>query len=192
MGFTPRGDSLIVTKGGGDANEIFVFAVDEEGIPDAAPTITPSAGLVPFGFIFDWRGHLLVAEAGSGAVSSYAIMEDNTLDVIDASVPNDNNATCWIVGTWFGTIITSNTASDNLSTYRVKVADGSLLIKDKVAATGNKPIDMATTASGRYLYALNAADGTVSAFRIFPRGRLRHLGTVAGLPELYAQGIAAR
>ncbi len=192
VGFSPHGNRLIVTKGGADANEILVFGVDEEGLPDALPTISPSAGLVPFGFIFDRRGHLLVAEAGSGAVSSYDIQEDNTLDVINASVANGNVATCWIAGTWFGTVFTANTGSDNISMYEVSPKNGSLQLPDAVAAFGNKPIDIATTDSGRYLYALNAFDGTVGAFRILFNGKIYDLGAVPGLPLQYAQGIAVR
>jgi len=192
VGFNPRGDALVVTKGGGDADEILVFAVDEEGLPDALPTISPSAGIVPFGFIFDWRGHLLVAEAGSRAVSSYALLEDNTLEVIDASVSNGNAATCWIAGTWFGGVFTANTGGDNISAYKVRLDDGSLRLLEADAAAGDKPVDMAATRSGRYLYVLNANNGTVGAFRVFFDGQLRDLGAVEGLPPLYAQGIAVR
>jgi len=193
VGFNPRGDALVVTQGApGGENAILVFGVDEDGIPDAAPTVTPSSGIVPFGFIFDWRGHLLVSEAGSGAVSSYEVQDDNSLDVIDASVPNGNSATCWIAGTWFGGVFTANTGSDNISSYRVNIGDGQLRLLDANAASGNKPIDLATTTSGRYLYVLNAGDGTVGAFRISPYGGLRDLGAVEGLPLLFAQGIVVR
>jgi 6-phosphogluconolactonase len=193
VGFNPSGDALVVTQGEpAGENVILVFAVDEEGLPGAAPTVSPSVGVVPFGFIFDWLGHLLVSEAGSGAVSTYSIEDDGTLAVINGSVPNGNRATCWIAGTWFGAVFTANTASDNISSYKVHFGSGHIRLKDADAASGNKPIDMATTADGRFLYVLNAADGTVGAFRISPYGFLKDLGTVAGLPLLYAQGIAAR
>jgi 6-phosphogluconolactonase (cycloisomerase 2 family) len=107
-------------------------------------------------------------------------------------VPNGNNATCWIAGTWFGEVFTANTASDNISGYKVNFGSGQLRLKDADAASGNKPIDMAATADGRFLYTLNAADGTVGAFRISPYGFLRSLGTATGLPLLFAQGIAVR
>ena len=193
VGFDRRGDALVVTQGapGGD-NAIFVFGVDEDGIPDAAPVITPSEGIVPFAFIFDVRNHLLVAEAGSGAVSSYKVKRGNSLKVIDASVPNGNSATCWIAGTWFGAVFTANTGSDNISSYKVRPGSGRLFLQDANAAAGNKPIDMAATTGGQYLYVLNAGDGTVGAFRILPYGGLDDLGAVAGLPLLYAQGIAVR
>lgn len=193
VGFNPRGDTLVVTRGEPTGeNLILVFAVDEDGLPGPAPAVSPSVGVVPFGFIFDWRGHLLVSEAGSGAVSSYAIQDDGTLDVISGSVPNGNRATCWIARTWFGAVFTANTASDNISSYRVNFGSGNVLLKDADAASGNKPIDMATTPDGRYLYALNAADGTVEAYRISLFGFLTDLGNTAGLPLVFAQGIAVR
>jgi DNA-binding beta-propeller fold protein YncE len=148
--------------------------------------------MVPFGFVFDWLGHLLVSEAGSGAVSSYAIQDDNTLKTISASVKNGNAATCWIARTWYGAVFTSNTGSDNLSAYRDNVFNGSVHLLNHEVASGNKPIDMAIPIRGQNLYVLNAGDGTVSAFRIFPNGALRLLGTVGGLPPLYAQGIAVK
>jgi 6-phosphogluconolactonase (cycloisomerase 2 family) len=192
VGFGPNGDTLVVTKGGADGNLIFVFGIDEEGLPDTEPTITESAGMVPFGFVFDWLGHLLVSEAGSGAVSSYAIQDDNTLKTISASVKNGNAATCWIARTWYGAVFTSNTGSDNLSAYRDNVFNGSVHLLNHEVASGNKPIDMAIPIRGQNLYVLNAGDGTVSAFRILPNGALRLLGKVGGLPPLYAQGIAVK
>jgi 6-phosphogluconolactonase len=192
VGFTPHGDALLVTKGGGDAEQILVFGVDEDGKADENPTINDSNGIVPFGFIFDRRGHLLVAEAGSQAVSTYELLDDNTLSVISPSVSNDNAATCWIVRTWFGAVFTANTGADNISTYKVRAGDGSIDYTFIDTDAGDGPIDMATTFDGRFLYVINANDGTVGAFRIGPRGRLWDLGSTGGLPVNYAQGIAAR
>ena len=190
VGFSPHGDALIVTQGA-PSGQLLVFGVDEEGVPDDQPTVTPSAGNVPFSFIFDRRGHLLVTEAGSGAVSSYDLQEDNTLEIVNATVENGNIATCWIAGTWFGIAVTANTGSDNLSTYRVRFGSGELSLLKAIAASGNKPIDMAISANGLYLYVLNAGDGSVGAYRIFPNGSLKYIDSVPGLPPIFAQGIAA-
>ncbi|MEJ2154124.1 MAG: beta-propeller fold lactonase family protein [Desulfobacteraceae bacterium] len=191
VGFNPRGDALVITKGGAE-NEILVFGVDEEGIPDAAPTISPSAGVNPFGFAFDWRGRLLVSEAGSRAVSSYALLEDNSLEVISASVSNGNAATCWLANTWFGSVFTANTGGNTLSSYRVRPANGSLRLLEADAGQGDLPTDLSVTRSGRYLYVINSNNGTVGAFRVSFNGQLEDLGAVAGLPPLQAQGIAVR
>jgi 6-phosphogluconolactonase (cycloisomerase 2 family) len=192
VGFSPRGNALVITKGGADANEILVFGVNEDGMPDAAPVISPSAGAVPFGFTFDFRGHLIVTEAGSRAVSSYALQEDKTLEVITASLSNGNAATCWVANTWFGSIFTANTGGGNFSAYRIRPADGSLRLVDADAASGDAPTDLAISRSGRYLYAINSSSGTVGAFRIAFNGQLEDLGAVEGIPPLQAQGIAVR
>jgi 6-phosphogluconolactonase len=192
VGFSPRGNALVISKGGADANELLVFGMDEDGLPDAAPVVSPSAGAVPFGFTFDWRGHLIVTEAGSRAVSSYELLEDNSLEVITASLSNGNAATCWIANTWFGSAFTANTGGNNFSSYRIRAADGSLRLVDDDAASGDLPTDLAITRSGRYLYAINANSGTVGAFRIRFNGQLEDLGAVEGLPPLQAQGIAVR
>jgi len=43
--------------------------------------------------------HFWVSEAGSGAVSSYALRENTILKILDASVSNGSRAACWIAGT---------------------------------------------------------------------------------------------
>ena len=193
VGFNPRGDALVISQGdGAGVNAINVFGIDEDGYADDAATVSSSSGVVPLGFIFDWRGHLLVSEAGSGAVSSYAIQDDLTLAIISASVPNGNLATCWIAGTWWGGVFTSNTGSDNISIYKAKAGTGKVQLKDADAASGDKPIDMATTRDGRFLYVLNAGNGTVGAFRISPFGGIKNIGEVGGLPPVFGQGIAVR
>jgi 6-phosphogluconolactonase len=192
VSFTPYGNALVITKGGADANEILVFGVDEDGMPDAAPVISPSAGVNPFGFAFDFRGHLIVTEAGSRSLSSYALQEDHSLEVITASLSNGNAATCWVAKTWFGSFFTANTGGSNFSSYRVLPADGSLRLVDADAASGDAPTDLTISRSGRYLYAINSNSGTVGAFRISFNGRLEDLGAVEGIPPLQAQGIAVR
>ncbi|MEJ2640360.1 MAG: beta-propeller fold lactonase family protein [Desulfosarcinaceae bacterium] len=196
VGFSPHGDALVVTKGGGDADEILVFSVDEDGTIGDNPEATPSNGAVPFGFFFDWRGHLVVAEAGEQAVSTYELLDDNTLSVISPSVSNGNAATCWIAHTWFGAVFTANTGANNISAYKLWPGNGAIRLKVAEAATGFRPIDMATTVSGRFLYVLNAGDGTVpgtvGAFRILPGGKLKSIGTFGELPRLHTQGIAVR
>jgi 6-phosphogluconolactonase len=188
VGFGPRGRVLVITDRGN--NEIQVFSVTKRGTPGQEPVVSDSEGVAPFGFIFDTWGHPLVSEAGSGAVSSYRIRPDLTLNTITASEANGQNATCWIAGN-SRYAFTANTASGTLSSYRVKPWWGSLELIEAVAGTGNLPIDMATTMNGRFLYVLNAGDGTVGMFRIGHDGELMHLGDVEGLPTPYAQGIAA-
>jgi 6-phosphogluconolactonase len=79
--FSPRADLLVVTvKDGvnGVNNAIWVFPVDKENdyLPKASPFVYTTAGPVPFGFIFDSYGRLIVTDAGVGTVTSYKVKED--------------------------------------------------------------------------------------------------------------------
>jgi len=188
--FDPQGRRLVITDKANNA--ILVYEIGRHGLPDMVPTTWMSNGLVPFGVIFDERGHLLVAEAGSGAVSSYDILRSGALQVISPSVANAQKATCWIAGTRRGYVFTANTGSGTISSYKLRAGSGKLALLDAAAGTGNKPIDMAVTTNGRYLYALDPADGTVDMFEIERDGSLTSLGSVDGGLSIFAQGIAAR
>lgn len=58
----------------------------------------------------------------------------------------------------------TNTASMNITVYRVG-ADGDLKMLSQ-APTGHKPLDMAISADGSFLYAIDGVDGSISAFRV--------------------------
>jgi 6-phosphogluconolactonase len=189
VGFDPQGNNLIVTDK--EDREILVFSLESDGTPSAAPVTTQSSGLVPFGFIFDRRGHLLVSEA-SGAASSYRILPDNTLQVISASLGNGQVATCWIAGNNRGDIFTSNTGSGTVSAYKLLAGNGSLLLRDATAGAASTPIDMAITVDGRFLYALDPGAGSVHVFRIDRDGGLTDVEIAGAGLSIFANGIAAR
>lgn len=190
MGFDPRAETLVVTDKAG--NRILVYSVDRRGLPGMNPVISMSNGLVPFGFIFDRRGHLLVSEAGSGAVSSYKILRDGTLQIITPSLANGQAATCWIAANRRGNVFTANTGSQNISSYKLRAGNGKLTLFNATAGFGNRPIDMAIPVNGRFLYALDPANGGIDMFKIERNGSLTDLGTVDAGLSIFAQGIAAR
>ena len=69
---------------------------------------------------------------------------------------------------------------------------GRLELLDEVVGSreGSGPIDMTITGNGRFLYVLNASDGSVGMFRINPDGSLGSLGVVDELLDVpFAQGI---
>jgi len=190
VGFDPQGRRLVVTNRAD--NEILVYSVRRNGRLVMNPAVSVSNGLVPFGFIFDGQGYLQVAEAGSGAVSSYNILRDGTLQVISPSVVNGQAATCWIAGNESGDVFTANTGSQSISAYEHKAGKGTLALLNATAGVGNRPIDMAIPVNGRYLYALDPADGGIDMFQIERDGSLTDLGTVSVGLSIFAQGIAAR
>jgi 6-phosphogluconolactonase len=190
VAFSPAGTWLAVTDKVN--NRILIYGVGRDGLPEMKPAVSASSGTVPFGLVFDQRGHLLVVEAGANAVSSYTILPDGTLQVISPSVANGQNASCWIAGNNRGDIFTANTGSQTISAYALAAGSGEISLLDEAAGLGNRPIDMSVTSDGRFLYALDPANGGVDMFRINPDGSLTGLGVADGGLAIFAQGIAAR
>ena len=189
VGFDPQGKKLVVTDR--EDNEILVYFVGKDGRPSAEPVTSPSIGAAPFGFVFDGWWNLLVSEAGSGAVSSYDILHEGTLRVISPSVANGQTATCWIDQN-NRYAFTANTVSGTISVYKIETRNGRLTLLNAEAGSGNLPIDLGTTICGRFLYVLNAGDGTIGMFRIKSNGTLIDLGSIDAGLSIFAQGIAVR
>ncbi|HET6465052.1 MAG TPA: beta-propeller fold lactonase family protein [Nitrospiria bacterium] len=190
VGFDPEGETLVVTDKAG--SKILVYSVDEDGLPAVSPVVSASHGNTPFGFIFDQRGRLLVVEVGPNAVSSYKILKDDTLQVISGSVPNGQQAACWIAGNERGDVFTANPGSGTVSAYQLTARNGQVALLNGAAGSGNRPLDMAVADNGRFLYALDPGSGAIDMFRIKHDGSLTNLGAIDGALPLFAQGIAAR
>jgi len=190
VGFDRQGERLVVTDK--TANEILVYSVGSNGLPAMNPVTSMSNGLVPFGFIFDNWGHLLIVEAGSNAVSSYNILHNGTLQVISPSVLNGQKAACWIVGNENGYVFTANPGTSSISAYKLNAGNGKLALLNGTAGGGNTPLDLAIPVNSRFLYASDPSNGAIDMFQIEHDGSLTDLGTVAGGLSIFAQGIAAR
>jgi 6-phosphogluconolactonase len=208
VGFAPEGDQLIVTVKG--TNSIYVFRVGKDGTV-GSPTITQAPGpALPtyFGFAFDQKKHMILSEPfgsstsipamGKGAVSSFEItgLGSGKLQQISASVGDQGTAACWVAIDPTGQYAyISNNLSDSISSYSI-ASNGTLTLLAATAATGHGPNDLAVVGEGNaaFLYALDAGDGTVGAFKINLRdGSLTSLQTppVDGLPKAGAAGLAA-
>jgi 6-phosphogluconolactonase (cycloisomerase 2 family) len=185
VGFTPDGRQLLVTTKA-STSSIDVFRVGRDGRLSSTPTVNPSATPVPFAFTFDWHGRLVSGEAGASSVTTYRLGFDGTL--ADPKSQSDGQAAlCWIqrVGPYY---YVSNTASNNLSSFRLDWSGQPVLVAAVAATTNPGPIDLA--ASGGYLYAETGTNGTVDGFRVGPDGSLTPIGSVTGLPA-GIEGIAA-
>lgn len=213
VGFSPRGDKLVVTvKGVHPVHQIHVFGVNRKGLPSARPVTTTSNTTLSFGFVFVGLDKLIVAEPfgnslgpdgqgndvappvpNRGAASAYQIRGNGSLASISTSVLNAQTATCWIAATTGRRFAyTTNNVSNTISSYKLGAGGSLSLIEEVAADTGNAPVDLAISPDGRYLYNVNAADGTVSIYEINRRdGSLVPLGAVGGLPaDGSAVGIA--
>jgi len=187
VGFTPNGSKLIVTTKA-STSAIDVFDVRFDGRLSAAPVVNPSATPVPFAFTFDPADRLVAGEAGASSVTTYRLRLDGTL-VDPKSQGDGQGALCWIIGAR-GFYYVSNTATNNISAYRIDSAgQPSLLTATGIVATTNPgPIDLVS--SGDFLYAETGLNGTIDEFSIAGDGSLSALGSVTGLPA-GLEGIAA-
>jgi 6-phosphogluconolactonase len=198
IGFSPDGRFVLVTEKA--TNSIDVFRLNRHGyVVDMVQNA--SSGETPFAFDFGKRDQLFVSEVFGGgpdlgAVSSYELRWDGSLNVVDPSVPNTETAPCWLVATPGGRyVFTTNTPVDSISAYAADF-EGHLTLLDPDGRSGEpgpgtKPLDMDLSDDGRFLYTLNIGNNRISTFRVGPNGSLELLWDGPGVPA-GANGLAAR
>ena len=186
-----------------------MFKVNKDGTADDQPTISQAPGpALPgfFGFTFDNNDDLLVTElfgtaasiprGGAGALSSFAITNKGNLLAISSDVADGGTAACWIALepiTGKFAYVANNLGDFRISSYTVG-KNGTVTLLNATAATGAGPNDLAVAVEGHtsFLYVVNAATGTVGAFRINDDGSLTLITGGGGLPaNRSAQGLAA-
>lgn len=195
IAFNPQGDMLVVTEKA--TNLIDTFTVGGDGVASDATTHA-SSGQTPFGFEFTKHGTLVVSEAFGGAadasaVSSYTLSA-SSFDVISPSVPTNQTAACWLVATKNGKFAyTTNAGSDSVSSYRVNPGNSLSLLNSRAGepGAGAHPTDMALGGKSQFLYVLNPATLSISAFAVQADGSLTLLTGVGGLAAGMV-GLAAR
>jgi len=193
--FINNGKVLAITEKA--TNKITTYTVSGSGIPGAMHTLT-SVNPTPFGFAVGNQGNIFVSEAVGGApgastLSSYQISNDGSISLVDGPVGANQSAACWVVITNNGKYAyTTNTASDNLSTFNVNISTGSISVLEALSATTPAgPIDAALSNNSKFLYVLNGAGHSISVFAVANDGSLSNVQTVPGLPAS-ANGLAAK
>jgi 6-phosphogluconolactonase (cycloisomerase 2 family) len=198
VSFSEDGDLLIVTER--LTSLIDTFVLEDDGLAAGHKTFV-SAGTTPFGFAMGRKNRLFVSEAAGGApdassLSSYKLSEDGDLAVLSASAATKQSAACWAIVSKNGRYVyTSNTGSGSISGFQIG-PHGSLQLltadgRTGLTGTGSKPVDMAQSDDGRFLYNLNTGNGTITAFHVNPDGTLESLAEVGGIPT-GAAGLAGR
>jgi 6-phosphogluconolactonase len=188
--FSQDGTLLLVTETA--TNQIDVFRIRNNGTADG-PVVVSSPGAMPFGFAFAQQGRPIVAEAGTGSVSSYNITDNNTLTVMTPALRNGQLASCWISLTHNKSYAyVSNTASGTISSYRINPHGDLRLLKAVAANPGAKsaPIDSSLSNDSRFLYVLSSTQGRIMVFGV-NGSSLQSLDNINGLPKSI-QGIAAQ
>jgi 6-phosphogluconolactonase (cycloisomerase 2 family) len=171
--FSPDGDWLVISDKNIDSRgTLQLFKVGSDGQLAARPVVTISEDPAPFGFTFDRRGHLVLTEAARGAVSTYDINDDGTLQPITLSVFNGQGEPCWVDMSRNFAYVT-NTATQNITGYNV-ARNGELTLLNPsgvsgvVGGAGSGPVDVAVSGDGRFLNVLSSGTGIVQSFRINP------------------------
>jgi 6-phosphogluconolactonase (cycloisomerase 2 family) len=185
VAFTPGGSRLIVTTKA-NGNDIDVFAVHFDGRLSASPVVNSEPGTVPFAIAFDKAGHVVIANAGTNALSTFALSPDGTLALID-SVGSTQAATCWVARA-HGFLYASNAGSASISGYSAD-ADGHLTLLGQTG-TDTGTVDAAASPHGRFLYVQTGGNGIVDEFRTGAHGTLIQVGSVTVAGAVGGEGIA--
>lgn len=214
VSFNPDGNVLVVTERlandqgapgpEGDEGVINTFTRNPDGTLGQA-RVNDATGEGPFGFTFNKQGDLFTTEQsdgplgpGRGAAAGYRVNSDGSLTPGSPSVGNGGTDTCWVVITDDGryAYTTSFFADGRISSYRVMPGGGLELLE---ADAGGPDVtqgaaDISLSADSRFLYQLNAFEGTINAFRVESDGGLEFIETVraTGPSEMAARlGLAA-
>jgi len=186
VAFSPSGSQLVVTTKA-NGNDIDVFAVRPAGRLSASPVVNSEGSTVPFAITFDQAGHLVIADAGTNALSTFSLGSDGTVTPID-SVGTGQAATCWVTLAG-GTLYASNAGSANVSGY-TSSAGGQLTLLGQTT-TDPGTVDAAATPDGAFLYVQTGGNGIVDEFSVGTGGSLTSLCSVTVAGAAGGEGIAA-
>jgi len=184
--FSPDGTQLIVTTKA-NGSDIDVFGVGANGRLSASPVVNADPGAVPFAITFDPAGHLVIADAGTNALSTFSLAPDGSLTALD-TVGTGQSATCWVVPD-HGLLFASNAGSATISGY-ASGAGGALTLLGQTA-TDPGTVDAAATPGGRFLYVQTGGNGVVDEFAVSPAGTLAEVGHVTVAGAAGGEGIVA-
>jgi 6-phosphogluconolactonase (cycloisomerase 2 family) len=184
--FSPDGAQLIVTTKA-NGSDIDVFGVGANGRLSAQPVVNADPGEVPFAITFDPAGHLVIADAGTNALSTFALGPDGGLTPLD-TVGTGQSATCWVAADR-GLLFASNAGSATITGYAAGAGGGLTLLGQ--TATDPGTVDAAVTPGGRFLYVQTGANGVVDEFAVAPGGSLAEVGHVTVAGAAGGEGIVA-
>ena len=187
VAFSPDGSQLIVTTKA-NGSDIDVFGVSPFGRLSKTPVVNSEPGAVPFAVTFDQEGNLVVAEAGTNSLASFALGGNGTVTQLD-SVPTGQEATCWVAraGRHF---YVSNAASASISNFQSSEG-GQLLTFLGNTETDPGTVDAAVSGDSRYLYVQTGGAGVVDEFAIGAQGALSKIGSITVPGAVGGEGIVA-
>jgi 6-phosphogluconolactonase (cycloisomerase 2 family) len=186
VAFTPDGRQLIVTTKA-NGNDIDVFGVGFGGLLSASPVVNSEPGTVPFAISFDQAGHLVIAEAGTNALSTFAIGASGTVSLLDRA-PTGQAATCWVAPA--GAFLFASNAGSASETGFSSGSGGQLTSLGNTG-TDAGTVDASSAAGGRFLYVQTGGHGIVDEFSVAANGSLTSIGSVTVPGAVGGEGIVA-
>jgi hypothetical protein len=183
--FSPNGSQLVVTTKA-NGSDIDVFGVRFDGRL-SNPVVNPEPGAVPFAISWDGSGNLVIAEAGTNALATFALHPDNTVTPITA-VGTGAAATCWVTAV-DGFFYASNAGSGNVSNFQ-SGANGALTLLGATPTDGGT-VDATASPDGQYLYVQTGLNGIIDEFKVNANGSLSAIGSVTVANAVGGEGIAA-
>jgi 6-phosphogluconolactonase (cycloisomerase 2 family) len=178
VGFTPDGAHLIVTTK--THGTVDVFGVGDDGRLSAAPVKNAATSPVPFAFVFDHAGRLVLNFAGTSSLQTFDVNADNTITAVSSPVSDTQAALCWATDA-SGFVYTSNTGSGDVSQFRVK-GNGTVVLVNPIAASNIPGATESGAAGGQFLYVQSGTSSSVHAFSIGPGGALTRI-QIATVPD---------
>ncbi len=187
VAFSPDGSQLIVTTKA-NGSDIDVFGVSPFGRLSKTPVVNSEPGAVPFAVTFDQDGNLVVAEAGTNSLASFALGDNGTITQLDA-VPTGQEATCWVARA-DQHFYASNAASASISNIQSGEGGQQLTLTGNTA-TDPGTVDAAVSGDSRYLYVQTGGAGGVDEFAIGAQGALSKIGAITVPGAVGGEGIVA-
>jgi len=186
IGFNNQGSVLVVTEKA--ANLIDTYTVDRNGVA-TGPTSTSSNSAGPYGFAFTSNGNLVLSEAATATLSSYALSDGGSLRTLSGSIPDFGVAPCWVAVAHDGRYAyTSNAHGGTISGYAVSDSGTMSLFSSVAAKTAQPTLDLTFSGNDQFLYVLNG--NQITTFQAYPDGSLAQVYMATGLPAA-ATGLAA-
>lgn len=171
----PDGRALLISER--VANRLETVPIDRFGRL-GTPVATASSGAVPFGFAFGRRDQVVVSEAGSSTVSSYAMRPAGALATITGSLPVGQGAPCWVAVSPDGRSAYTGNASGSISGFAIAPSGALSAVSSdgRTASLTPTPRDVDFSRDGRLLYAVSPGDaatgGVVTGFLVHGDGSL--------------------
>ena len=187
VAFAPDGSKLIVTTKA-NGNDIDVFNVGLLGYLSTSPVVNAEPGTVPFAISFDRAGNLVIAEAGTNSLATFALNHDGTVTLLHSVRDRTGSNLLGRVGR----VVLLRLERRQRFRDRLPGRAGRPARPRWVTATTDAgTVDAAASSDGRFLYVQAGGPGNVDAFRINSDGSLTALGSVTVPGAAGGEGIVA-